>query len=266
LPERGKERGKRTMGLLRVATPFYYVLPLVAAGIAFCLGSAESRMLDSNELLVGDWDLSIRCDPAWFDSELFPPRQFLAGSSDNEDGTIETKKHRLGRFSRRHHPCHLQVFPNGTFCLSPKQQQLDIDKNILAVSGRWKVRPNPYCVTDRFYDEIVLTSYPRVQKKITPVSPDINQNVLKKGAIRMQCQMSGHFSAGRLTRRFCKNSAYGKGSLSRGILLWENRASPNSIPRAFRASFSGRRWIPSLSVINSEDDKDDDAGKDIADQ
>lgn len=246
-------------------------------------------MLDSDELLVGKWDVSIRCDPRWFQSELFPPKMSVA-ASEFADENDQRPKRRLFP-SRRSHPCQLKVFSNGTFCLSPKQDEHDrhhqanncarrslpADRNdsYLAVRGRWKVHANPYCVTDRFFDEITLTSYKRVQKIVLDPNSSSettagSSKVLKQGSFQMKCRLTGHFTPGRLARRLRRNHFgwYGKGSLSRGLLLWEQQQTTSpcdkdhttrrNTPLSLRASFSGKRWVPPLSIIHSRDDDEEE--------
>lgn len=80
--------------------------------------------------------------------------------------------------------CILNIHPNGTFTLLPDQQQQYDDyqsKYIMnspaaVVHGYWTLLPNPYCVTDRQYDDLYMVSLPRVKigktddRKISPRS------------------------------------------------------------------------------------------------
>ena len=209
------------------------MLSALIACLIFFAGGADSRKLDSTELLIGDWDLSVHCDEQWFESELFPPV-----SSPILELTQTTRRNKR---QKKTYPCRLRVFSNGTFHLSPDNDSTDRKNmvDLLPVRGKWNVHQNPYCVTDRFYDELVLKSFSRAKKEITGTE----EMYIKKGSVRLQCRMHGHFSAGRLSRRLRNNTGpwYARGRLSRGVLFWEDTEDPKQ--DKIRASFVGRRFV-----------------------
>ena len=59
--------------------------------------------------------------------------------------------------------CELTLSQNGTFTLQPSVDGGD-DELTLPLKGHWLVRPNPYCITDRHYDELCLLSLPKVKQ------------------------------------------------------------------------------------------------------
>jgi hypothetical protein len=194
------------------------------------VGVATGRRLDAAELLIGDWDISLRCGTRCFSSELFPPLSAPASHS------VLVKK----RQKRISHLCHLKIYSNGTFSLSPKVETLSFqNRNLLLLRGRWTIHPNPYCVTDRFYDELVLKSYSRLQKQVTLEE----EKIVNEGSFHMQCRLFGHFSAGRISRRFRSNTGswYAKGRLCRGTLFWNDGMATNQ--GRVRGSFAGHRFI-----------------------
>ena len=191
----------------------------------------HSRMLDSTELMVGDWNLSIQCPTRLFQQQLFPLR----------NTTLSTSLPR----NRQQHACRLSVFSNGTFALSPTTLLMD---QRLVVRGRWHVHPNPYCVTDRFYDDLILTSFPRTQKLCQKNGMAQPQ---QKGTWQLQCRLTGHFSPGQWGRR---RPWYGQGRLSRGVLVWQSTLPQRSA--RWCGSFAGQRWIPPLSILHARDDDD----------
>lgn len=218
--------------------------------LALLVVNAASRMLFAAELLCGEWDLALRCDSEYFKSDLFPP-SVLAVHPKQED-SIRRKK----RFTNKSHPCRLIIHPNGTFCLSPKQTSAQTDQNnLLAIRGSWEVKQNPYCVTDRFFDEVILTSYPRVQKEISQGE----ENIVKHGHFTLHGRLFGHFSAGRISRRLKGNTGwYAKGRISRGMIHWETKEGGNPSRSCVKASFCGQRLIPpTIPISRREDDSDD---------
>lgn len=218
-------------------------IPRILA-LAVLMVSAASRRLDSTELLCGQWDLSIHCDSEYFQSELFPPRVSVVESG--QDNPFQRRR----KLRRQAYPCRLEIHPNGTFCLSPKATLAEKDdENCMAVRGNWMIKQNPYCVTDRFYDEIVLKSYPRVRKEVTQGE----EKIVKQGLFTLHGRLFGHFSAGRLSRRLKNNTGwYAKGRISRGLIQWENKGRGGPSEHWVKASFSGHRLVPPTIPASSQ--------------
>lgn len=216
----------------------------------------NSRLLESEELLIGEWKTAIRCSPSYFSSELFPPRKgWLQSKNGHNEG--------LFRFwtPARNFPCRLSVYPNGTFHMEPA-----VDSNLLdplSINGKWKIMSNPYCATDRFYDQIIFNSYPRLQKEKT-IGGSLSKSpprVLQNVTLTFQSRLYGHHSAGRI--RFGKFFARGK--MTHGILVVQrdrldvksNKFCKGRHPRV-AASFSAKRLIRSKVALDAELDEYDE--------
>jgi hypothetical protein len=149
----------------------------------------------------------------------------------------------------RNIPCRLSLYPNGTFGLTDhttiisscdannsikqnqKQQPQETLSSSFLIRGKWTLQSNPYCVTDRFYDDILLESYPRVLKELRMVpnatttttrSKNIHsvkdtdvkyQSVrssssssiiqpIQKVQLKIHCRLSGHFNGKPHTRPY----------------------------------------------------------------
>jgi hypothetical protein len=273
--------------LLVVPCSLFIVTTLTVSTVA-------ARSLDSEELLVGNWQLSLVCTPQCFD-ELFPPRiavVLVHSESESDSPTKETTKRparsqrgttsleNCGDYIRRRWPrrfgCNLKVFRNGTFALEPTNEALSLatavggrssvacleklssaskddtmhhsdGKNealaFLPIRGRWNVLSNPYCATDRFYDDLHLSSYPRAQKRIennymrkikdskvieessktTTTAADDNTlpTLLKRVHLHFHCRLYGHYTDGGLIRKLfstSKKTSLGDGPYCRGRL------------------------------------------------
>jgi hypothetical protein len=135
---------------------------------------------EAQDHVVGDWDLVLN---GLSDHEMFPLRQQILQHHQDSDSSTQNNPLPVKRKRKRNVRCHLSLFPNGTFTLAPRQhlydyeseESIDPDSSSTNLSspfqrlhlhGRWKVEPNPYCITDRFYDELILEGFPRVQKLI----------------------------------------------------------------------------------------------------
>lgn len=223
------------------------MLAVVVIWLLLAAPEAKSGKIDSQALLVGNWNTTIRCTNSWFTSELFPP-------CTTRDASPRTRK----RWERpRDFQCSLSLYPNGTFGLQPQDHEWAAHH--LPVHGLWSLDPNPYCVTDRFYDEVVLQSYPRIQKRVM----DGQEEILQTVSLDLQCRLTGHFSHGRRLRAFCGSDSdppFARGKLSHGVFLLSREQSPaeqqaSSARRKIAATFAARRDIPSRRDLDkSEED------------
>lgn len=283
---------------------YYYYLFSVAAIIiggliiivlpssATCV---SARVLESSEIAVGDWDVTLRCRDDVYDSVLFPPstaadtaatlRSKDGNCNDGDDDDQIARRRRfwkkwLPSFPRRHE-CHLSVYANGRFELRPssppppsnaaaaaaevkantKEGQLSSSSpRRLVARGKWNVRSNPYCVTDRFFDEITLRSHVRTQKKRTKKRKETTsaaddddedgedgldneeeeEEILQKGRLSVHGRLVGRYAEGgglwsRLQqgwRRKNNNKEFTsttvRGRLSHGVILWEEENTARS--------------------------------------
>jgi len=205
---------------------------------------AESGKIDSQDLLVGNWNTTIRCSKSWFASELFPP-------CASRDAVPLARK----RWERaREFQCSLSLYPNGTFGLQPIDDEEGSTARRLPVHGRWSLDPNPYCVTDRFYDQVVLQAYPRIQKKVV----DGREEIMQKLSVDVQCRLTGHFSHGRRLRAFwgrgdgaAGDPPFARGKLSHGVIVLNreqnapDQQTSGAHHRKIAATFAAQRDIPS---------------------
>lgn len=217
---------------------------------------ASARLLDSDELLLGTWKTMIRCSPSFFKSELFPP-QYLSTSCSIIDESQINRRNWLNYQKSRSFPCSLSIYPNGTFLLLPDQL---LEHDCLSVRGEWKVKSNPYCATDRFYDQFIFRSYPRVQHQINRIegSRKRQNGILQTLTLHFQCRLYGHHSAGRI--RF--SSVFARGKLTHGSLIVNRQcaASRNLYDnvKRIKARFYGRRFIQSKDALSCQTDEYDE--------
>jgi hypothetical protein len=260
-------------------------LTLLSAIILYCSLFTSARNLDSKELSIGVWNVTMKCRRSSFTSDVFPPR--IARERPNQTTKRRQWLPTWGDASRSF-DCQLNLFSNGTFALQPRDEKswthLAGTNNIpssnqddshqqppyLAVHGRWNVQSNPYCVTDRSYDEVTLASVPRVQTRITPDTEPAEVQAQQRLRLLMQCRLSGHCTDGGLARRLQGSDSYSRGRISRGVILSQDELSPvqkqdtdsNSKPwwkshNKVVASFSARRHIPPGFSLDEDDPLDD---------
>jgi hypothetical protein len=252
------------------------LLLLAAVSCLNDIGGVEPLKIDSEELFIGVWKAKIWC--ANTDSgpyPLFPPTTVHASSvvstrvGDYKNSIINSPRKKKessgGRWGHRRRllECTLSIHPNGTFHMQPSTDHVVVStadddsvslygnhatnsnsNSILPMRGRWSLETNPYCVTDRFYNDVVLKPYKRVQKKVcfddtvdvsskkrtrnkgSLIRTDAtvgNETVLQHVQFECRCRLTGHFTGVRLSfwRRGSSNKTpccYARGRLSHGII------------------------------------------------
>lgn len=249
---------------------------------------AEARTLESSELLVGEWEVTVRVKegggvvaPSRRRSRgsasattlsgigaLFPPRRSIVnsrGGRGSERGEVQRK---------RWYRCRLAVFPNQTFALRPEEEEdagtceerdsiqeppgVDADPRLLPVRGRWSVLSNPYCVTDRFYDNLRLESYPRVQRQQRvlvaksgagdclhrgPATSDmvVSSDPVTRVRLEFHGHLRGHHTAGGWVRRVVGPDRYHRGRIRNGVVLL---SADDDDDEGRDSSSSDRSWSP----------------------
>ena len=262
--------------------------------------SLAGGVMEAHDLLVGDWSLKLHGILGFDLSKLFPLSSGLStdGSFHGRQHTrlsqtqeelpqkSKRKKRRQGLFAsswlnRRTRPldCQLTIHPNGTFTILPGEDQEYPLKSFMPLRGRWKVLPNPYCVTDRSYDQVVLESYPRLEMKVSAskagelarcgndrpgletagmrqkltVGSDHNKgkkeniDVVK---LSLNCRMWGRYNRpnGGLFGKWRRN--YAQGRMTHGTLVWdEKEEGPTFNTRYSKSQRQRRSIVASFSAL-----------------
>jgi hypothetical protein len=204
--------------------------------LVVCTAMVDARFLTPYEQAIGQWDVSLKCADTEVPSMLFP----------SGDGAA---------FSQKRVQCHLDIFSNGTFCMNAPNE-----KDPMPVRGQWKLQPNPYCITDRQYDQLVLESYPRVQKRIT--AKHDKEEVLQRVGIRLQCRLWGRYGSDPIRKLLGYRRGRCMARMTHGTLLWNVVEShlgdlPRWKARRVCATFEARP-IQDESSSQHDDDPDDD--------
>lgn len=211
--------------LLHLSKKSFSILVLLS-----CLRGITARPIDARELLVGRWNATL--------SPILSP-----GNTDDECVTtsplsklILSEKQRAPNNGRRRffwrtatYPattpskvqCQLLFHPNRTFTLTTCGTGA-------TMKGAWYIHRNPYCPTDRFFDEVVLQT------------GDNNHH-----AVFCRCRLQGHFSnAQHHWRR--QHRCFARARLSHGI--WKDDHAQQQL----QARFAAQRWIPEEHTIDEE--------------
>lgn len=217
-----------------------------------------ARRLSSESVAIGVWKIQLRgADRQLLESELFPPASTTTIQKQGETAPNRSPLF-FWRRRTRNCSCRLSVFPNGTFTLEPPMESVGVGggdlhqreeerdggtpsaaaPKILPVRGQWRLDRNPYCATDRFYDGLVLSSYPRAQKRILkkdagrkdklggllPEDDAESLTTLKRVRFDLRCRLHGRYTEGGLIRRLVGYERYERGRMTHGTLLREQLA------------------------------------------
>lgn len=180
---------------------FQVLTLLVVAGLHLSF----AQLIHPSDMVIGRWKVSLnRRDNSLFESMIFPKQQ------EKEVGEIQIyprfneKGRKLNRLKRRLE-CDLIFDADGSFTLVPPN---DEDENPDAMKrgstsirsplrGEWNLQPNPYCVTDRHYDELRLRSVPKVKSyqqetEELSLSPSRQKEQI---TMEMQCKLWGRYGS-----------------------------------------------------------------------
>ncbi len=234
------------------------MLASVIFALIVLLSSSTSRttvhgqLLHPLDLVIGKWNVDLsRRDRRLLKTIVFPPH-----IDERMLKSVPQQSRRRRRQHQRRLQCELLLKEDGTFVLNPPselcQNSYDGEKleiNRLPLKGLWNLKPNPYCVTDRQYDELTLVSNPKVRYDGSRLSNKEKERVV----LEMHCKVWGRFgsntirtllnhSRGRDAGRF----THGTLSIRKDVVDKELNTDPVSSRRAVCATFKARacskRW------------------------
>ena len=179
------------------------------------LSSSSQAALSAYEQALGDWHLKIKTIGGKLGGEQISQVIFPSSS-----------------VAKRALDCRLSLFQNGTFTLAPEPN------GGMPLNGRWELGRNPYCPTDRFYDDLLLESYPRVLKRTG------EEEVLQRVGFQLKCRIYGRYSGHE--RRL--------GRMNHGMLLRKDQLSDP--PRTLLGWWKQRRVCASFTgtAIDNEEE------------
>jgi len=255
---------------------------------AIIVTSVHSHLLHPYDQAVGLWNLTLcRRDRALLESMVFPPLplngentldsdaldvdQTDAAAADDaaeEKGAVSSIIEIRRPRRQKRLECELRLNSDGTFVLSPPSSldRRGIDSNVgkrVPLEGCWKLRQNPYCVTDRHYDQLSLVSYPKVRLHSSVVDSEAKEtsqhDISERDTVtlEMRCKVWGRYGSNTIRRLL--NYPLGKDAsrLTQGTLsakFSQPDAHKNRVRRVVCATFQAK----SCSIIDNERDTEDE--------
>ena len=186
------------------------------------IASVYPQLLHPIDHVTGSWKINLkRKDRKLLDLMVFPPQTCSIPTPE----TISTSP--LSKSRRKSLNCELILDANGTFTLNPPTDEAEdsiqtkngvISKlNRLPLTGHWILNPNPYCVTDRQYDELTLISSPKT--RFSASGQDSGNSYMKeKVSLEMHCKVWGRFGSNTIRALMKLPRAREAGRLTHGTL------------------------------------------------
>jgi len=266
----------------------------------------EARLLSAYEQAIGKWNVTLhrKMSPRFFDTVLFPPihpAPTIKGQRQRQRQRQPLQRTKRLRRLPKTMDCTLVLRSDGTFVLEPPPSFFHTDKTRtnhhplnhknthvhvrddsmdesdesvhhvgepMGMRGRWKLVPNPYCITDRQYDELTLYSHPRVQWNWR------GDKILKRARLELRCRIWGRYGAKSIRSLMGMSHGRSKARITHGSLLYiannsrshshsrnTNNSSTNKRyeQRRVCATFSARpsRIMTSLPIMEEEETDDE---------
>jgi len=207
--------------------------PIIVASLLRMATFCQAQLLHPNDMAAGRWSVSIkRRDRSLFESMVFPRNPVSdAIEVKGDEGSSLSKLKR----NRKPMNCDLILDRDGTFTLSPPDFSSTSDATLeeedsgqgnrcirQPLKGLWHVRPNPYCVTDRHYDELRLESIPKV--RITPNDGGIFESSLdelkkwEQVTVELNCNVWGRFGSNPIRHMLRRPRGKNAGRLTHGTM------------------------------------------------
>mmetsp|Transcript_2590 Transcript_2590/g.5474 ORF Transcript_2590/g.5474 Transcript_2590/m.5474 type:complete len:305 (+) Transcript_2590:183-1097(+) len=211
-------------------------------------------LLNSYEMAIGKWKLMLHPSAVermnFVDNILFPPKPLtenVAGATtllhqqqrDETGGRETTGVVAPKRKRRRSHSmsCCLTIRSDGTFYLEvepDKDGAKDSGEECrLPLRGEWLLQSNPYCVTDRQYDTLILLTYPRVKR----ISHFDNQYAF----LEFRCKLWGRYGMKWIRDAVGHKHGRSMGRLTHGTVLLIRREQHGDVDLS-KTSFYVPKW------------------------
>lgn len=132
------------------------------------------------------------------------------------------------------------------------------------LKGEWFLTPNPYCVTDRHYDTLLLVSDPRIRRH-----RHHSNTIIVKATVELRCRLWGRYGGGAVRRAIGFKHGRIRGRMTHGTILIVkeevkdavgdgNIRKDVTITREIMGTFGGRALIDTESLNETDKQFHDD--------
>ncbi|KAL9188661.1 hypothetical protein ACHAXT_007039 [Thalassiosira profunda] len=203
----------------------------------------------------GDGDLQL-----FFPEMQRPPREEIEevnAASSGEDEQMQSTRHEPIETTTKHVrsvSCILHLEKNGRFALSIDEDMMQSTHSTSPIhqslTGEWFLTPNPYCVTDRHYDTLLLVSELRMRRRAATI---------EKATVELRCKIWGRYGAGPVRKKLGFGHGRACGRMTHGTILIvkeqiEDGSSERKLPtREVVGTFRGRTIVDNKTMSSNTD-------------
>jgi len=137
------------------------------------------------------------------------------------------------------------------------------------LQGEWFLTPNPYCITDRHFDTLLLVSEPRMRRRQGSV-------IIEKATVELRCKIWGRYGVGAVREKIGLKHGRVRGRMTHGtvvivkeeVIMGGDERIRRKLPkREVVGTFRGKTIVDPDSVgrndsLNNADELLDDDGDD----
>jgi len=103
------------------------------------------------------------------------------------------------------------------------------------LKGEWYLTPNPYCVTDRHFDTILLVSEPRMRRR--------RFSTTEKATIELRCKLWGRYGVGAIRKKFGLKHGRMQGRITHGTVTIHRER--------IKMGTSGKKMLPTREIVGT---------------
>mmetsp|Transcript_2069 Transcript_2069/g.4933 ORF Transcript_2069/g.4933 Transcript_2069/m.4933 type:complete len:255 (-) Transcript_2069:1816-2580(-) len=197
---------------------------------------AVSQLLSAYDQAYGRWRATLRKGffrRHWSNNEgdlqlLFPA---------NNNSTAQAAD--LARQPVSSVTCDLSLERNGRFCLA-----LSGSTAAHPLRGEYYLTPNPYCVTDRWYDELLLESSPRMRRLYFD-----DCTIVERATVQIRCRITGRYGSGSVRAIMGLEHGRCRGRMTHGAMLMRKEREVHRVSGETKKAPTERKVIGTFSAL-----------------
>jgi len=107
------------------------------------------------------------------------------------------------------------------------------------LKGEWYLAPNPYCITDRHFDTLLLVSEPRIRKLRRSA-------IIEKATVELRCKIWGRYGVGAVRKKLGLKHGRAQGRMTHGTVTIVKERTRETL-LGTRCCRQGKLWVHFLA-------------------
>lgn len=128
------------------------------------------------------------------------------------------------------------------------------------LQGEWFLTPNPYCVTDRHFDTLLLVSEPRMRRRQGSV-------IIEKATVELRCKIWGRYGVGAVRKKIGLKHGRVRGRMTHGtvvivkeeVVMGSDERRRGELPKRDIVGTFGGKTIVDFDSVGRNDSLNNDA-------